>query len=273
MATEWENPPDADVILRTSGGKELHAHKLILSFASPVFRDMFSIPQSSVGSSQTPIIDVDDPPEALEMFLQIIYPTPNPPINDFKMYASLLCLKDKYDAKAILDALKYSLPLLGKSSPLQTYAILCASGQEWEVQNAARRTPFESLIHPDSGPLLNLLTVMQYRRLVAFMVTRDEKTRQIVRWHKEDSWAISFLGSRCNTVAHKSYARAIVDVVRTAFEEDPCVTAEEVQSLLLSEPAKYSGCRLDCKCGTGLQEQGERLRKELVEMGERLLWM
>lgn len=78
MATEWKNPSDADVILRASGGKELHAHKLVLSLASPVFRDMFSVPQPSIGSSRTPMVDVDDLPEALRMFLQIIYPIPNP---------------------------------------------------------------------------------------------------------------------------------------------------------------------------------------------------
>ena len=83
MVTEWQNPPDADGILRASGGKEFHARKLILPLASPVFRDMFSVPQSTETDPPVlPIVDVHDPPEALEIFLQIIYPIRNPSIND-----------------------------------------------------------------------------------------------------------------------------------------------------------------------------------------------
>jgi len=78
VAFQWQNPPDADTTPRASGGKQFHAHKLVLSLASPVFRDMFSVPQPPDGPPKTPIIDVDDPPDALETFLQIIYPGPYP---------------------------------------------------------------------------------------------------------------------------------------------------------------------------------------------------
>ena len=84
MATEWQNPPDADGMLRASGGKEVHARDLVLSLASPVFRGMFSVPQLPIETDPPvlPIVDVHDPPEALEIFLQIIYPIRNPSIND-----------------------------------------------------------------------------------------------------------------------------------------------------------------------------------------------
>ena len=91
MVAEWKTPPGADVILRASGGKEFHAHKIILSLASPVFRNIFSVPQPPhTEPSKLPIVDVDDPPEALGMFLQFIYPTRNPPINDVETLASIL---------------------------------------------------------------------------------------------------------------------------------------------------------------------------------------
>ena len=128
MGIEWQTPPDADVILRASGGKEFHAHKLVLSLASPVFRDMFSVPQPPpTESSQLPIVDVDDPPEALEAFLQIIYPTRNPLIEKIETLVAVLRLADKYDAKDILDIHKHHLPsMYSNSSPIQMYAILCA---------------------------------------------------------------------------------------------------------------------------------------------------
>ena len=101
MTTEWQNLPDADIILRASGGKEFHAHKLVLSLASPVFRDMFSVPQPppTNESPKLPVVDVHDSPEALEIFLQFIYPIRNPVIRDAYTLASIVRLADKYDAK------------------------------------------------------------------------------------------------------------------------------------------------------------------------------
>ena len=119
MAAEWKNSTDADVILRASGGKELHAHKLVLSLASPVFRDMFSVPQPPAKPSQTltDIVEVDDSPETLGIFLQIIYPIPNPPISDVETFASLLRLTDKYDAKVAPDIHTTTFPRCAVITP------------------------------------------------------------------------------------------------------------------------------------------------------------
>ena len=109
VAFVWQNPPDADIIFRASGWKESHAHKFALSLASLVFRDMFFVPQPPDGPSKTPIIDVDGPPDAPEMFLRMVYPVRTPSISDAEALASLLRL-DKYDVEAILDAHKDYLP-------------------------------------------------------------------------------------------------------------------------------------------------------------------
>ena len=123
MVTEWRTPTDADIILRASGGKEFHAHKIILSLASPVFRDMFSVPQPPLAkSSELPIVDVDNLPEVLEMFLQTTHPTANPLINDIKTLTSIVRLADKYDAGAVLDVHKeYLLLTCLNSSPVRIY--------------------------------------------------------------------------------------------------------------------------------------------------------
>ncbi|KAF9781556.1 hypothetical protein BJ322DRAFT_230354 [Thelephora terrestris] len=157
---EWQNPPDADVILRASGGKEFHAHKLVLSLASPIFRDVFSLAlPTKTEPAKPPIVDVHDPPEALEIFLQIIYPMRNPSINDPQTLASVLRLADKYDAKAVLDARKdYALSIPIDPPPIHLYVVFSACGREKEAEAAARRVPFTSLAVL-SGPLLPLMTV------------------------------------------------------------------------------------------------------------------
>jgi len=132
MAAEWQTLPGADVILRASGGKKFHAHKLILSLASPVFRDMFSVPQPPLTESlELPIVDVNDPPDAFEIFLRTIYPTRNPPITDAKTLVTVLRLAGKYDAKDVLDIHEDRLPLSsGDFTPIDMYTVLCACGRE-----------------------------------------------------------------------------------------------------------------------------------------------
>ena len=276
MATEWQNLPDADVILRTSGGKEFHSHKLVLSLASSVFRDMFSVPQPSSESSQTPIIDVSDPPEVLEMFLQIIYPFRNPSIDGVETLTSLLRLADKYDAKVALDAYKNYLPSMWISPlPIHMYAVLCACGREEEAHAAARRVPFASLEHLNSSPLLSLMTVEHYQRLIKFMIARDRRIRGIVSRHQKHI-AMDYT-ARCDPNAHALYASNIVAPIQAAFEADPCVRAVEALGLVASDNHMFTLCSYGaCKCRYDLgvlRAYGEGLLKELVEMAESLPWV
>ena len=272
-AEEWQASPGADVILRASGGKEFPAHKLILSLASPVFRDMFSVPQSPpTESSQLPVIDLTDPPETLKNFLQIIYPTRNPHINNIYALASVLQLADKYDAKGVLDIHKDHLPsMCSNFSPIEMYAILCTCGREEEAGDAARRVPFASLDTLDSSPLLQLITTTQYQRLVSFMTVRDDRMHKIVGKHHK---AIATRSYPCNDdPAHRLYSSTIAASLQAAFEADPCVRAVEALGIVSSVLLMFTPCGESCRYGIqGLWEYAEGLLMELVEMAEELLW-
>jgi hypothetical protein len=73
--------PDADVILRaplypddpeSTEFKDFHTHKAILSTASTIFHDMFSVPQprqSAEGDTSPPIVHVVESAETFEVFL------------------------------------------------------------------------------------------------------------------------------------------------------------------------------------------------------------
>jgi len=275
MAMDWENPPDADVILRASGGEEFHAHKLILSLASPVFKDMFSVPQPpSTESSELPIVDVNDPAGALETFLQLIYPTRNPHIDDVDALASILQLADKYDAKGVLDVHKDHLPsMCSNFSPIEMYAILCACGREEEAGAAARRVSFASLDTLDSSPLLQLITTTQYQRLVSFMTSRNARMREIVGKHHE-TIATQPRFSPCNDdLAHRLYSSTITASLRAAFEADPCVRVIEAVGIVSSALLTFTPCGESCRYNIpGLREYAEGLLKDLVEMAEELPW-
>ena len=273
MATQWKTPPDADVILRASGGKEFHAHKLVLSLASPVFRDMFSVPQPpATKPSQLPTVDVDDSPEALEAFLLLIYPTRKPLIDDIQTLASVLRLADKYDAKDVLDVQRDYLPSTYNTlPPIQMYAILCACGREEEAGAAARRVPFASLKTLDSSPLLQLMTITQYQRLVSFMTARNRRMREIVNKHHGDIAK----GGRysCKDTAHSLYSSAIITTLQAAFETDPCTQVERALSLVLSAPCTFPQCNDSCRYTVaGVRKYAEELLRELVKMAQNLSW-
>lgn len=275
MSAEWQPPSDPDVILRAPGGTVFSVHKLILSIASPVFRDMFSVPQPppTDESSELPIVDVNDPPEALEAFLRIIYPIRNPLIDDVETLVSVLRLADKYDAKDALNVHHGHFPSMYTNfSPVETYAILCACGREKEAEAAARRVPFASLDALDSNPLLQLITTTQYQGLVSFMTARDERMRDIVRDHHR---VIANDGyPTCNDPAHQLYSSTIVASLQAAFEADPCVRVPEALGIVSSALLTFSPCADDCRYNIrGLQKYAEGLLKELVEMAENLMWL
>ena len=272
MAAEWNNPPDADIILRASGGREFHAHKIILSLASPVFRDMFSVPQPPpIEPAQLPIVEVSDPPEALGMFLRIVYPTHNPLINNVGALASVLRLADKYNARAVLDIHRdYLLSTPSDFPPIQTYAILCACDREGEAGAAARRVSFPSLKTLDSNPLLQLITATQYQRLLSFMTVRDQIMREIVDKHRK-TIAVGY--HPCNDAAHTLYSGTIVATIQAAFEADPCVQVAEALGLVLAAPYQFTQCGVYCRYNTvRVRGYAEGVLKELVDMAQNLSW-
>lgn len=75
MPHDFNNSPTADVILRSSGPKvvEFRVHKAILSIASPVFEDMFSLPQP-VTEKALPVCDVSEDAITVEALLRLVYP-------------------------------------------------------------------------------------------------------------------------------------------------------------------------------------------------------
>ena len=192
------------------------------------------------------------------MLLQIIHPIRNPPIGDAKTLASLLCLADRYDAKAVLDAHKDYLPSTFVAPPsIHMYAIFCAYGREKEAEAAARRVSFTSLACLNPSPLVRLMTVEYYQRLLGSMVARDRRMREIVSRRREGIMD-SGPGLCCDD-AHRIYSSIMVVAVQAGFEADPCVRVAEELGLVSSVHA-LPLCRVDCKYNTSrLQRYAEAL--------------
>ena len=164
---EMFNWSDGDVILRCTHGtdsRDFRLHKLFLSFASLVFKDMFKLSQpSSVAASDIDVVDVIDPPAILELLLRFIYPCPPPVIDNLALLTEVLVLADKYD----VEAARPSLAEFAKTEPLRVYAIACRLGLEEEKKTASSYTTSIDLSTlaqlPDE---FKSVSAMEYQRLI-----------------------------------------------------------------------------------------------------------
>ena len=168
------NWPDGDVILRATHGTEtrdFRVHKLFLSFSSPIFKDMFAIPQppsSSTTSDDLDVIDVTDPPRILELILQFVYPSIDlPVIENLTTLSEALILADKYDIEVARARLRSSLKEFVTTEPLRAYAVACRFGLEKEKKVASRYTVPIHLPGLDELPEeFEYIPATEYHRLI-----------------------------------------------------------------------------------------------------------
>lgn len=100
VSAPFVSDPGADIVLRSCDKHDFQARKAILSFASSVFNDMFSLPQPTGRESG---ISMDDPIElsetgrVIDALLRYCYPLPNPPVVDLVLAGLVLHAAEKYD--------------------------------------------------------------------------------------------------------------------------------------------------------------------------------
>lgn len=109
---------DGDIILRAgaepSSRHDFRVHKLVLSLASPVLKDMFASPQphnqNQSEEREFPIVDILDPPEVLDTILRLVYPGGEPPkITNSTALTTSLSAADKYNITSIYPVFRDTL--------------------------------------------------------------------------------------------------------------------------------------------------------------------
>ncbi|KAI5123489.1 hypothetical protein M0805_008858 [Coniferiporia weirii] len=170
--------PTEVAILRSSDGVDFKVYKNILVLASPFFRDMFSLPQSTENVSSTssevdaksgtlldpPVIDVAESSDTLDALLRLLYPLPPPifpgtlpsgVVSDSKAFIKsvelVLAAALKYDMALVVRALCTKLTeAANKTLPdgsvaddtlaLRVHALACRYGLKEEAYAAAHAT-------------------------------------------------------------------------------------------------------------------------------------
>ncbi|KIO20621.1 hypothetical protein M407DRAFT_29728 [Tulasnella calospora MUT 4182] len=134
-----------DCVLQTPDGTQFVVHRLVLSLASQIWNNMFSLPQGSEGSSDThPVIPVEEDPETMEALLTMVYPLSPPRINSYDLATRLVQACDKYFIDVFrLDTILYKVlrtTAALEADPLGVYALAWRLGMDDEAKIASRYT-------------------------------------------------------------------------------------------------------------------------------------
>jgi len=147
----------ADLILRSSDEVPVHfrVFKNILSLASPIFADMFSIPSPSPlsekphGGVQVPVVPLSEHSTALDIALRHIYPVQRTPKTDTLHCASILAeFSRKYQVEVFHQFIIGYLRDGIKNDPVGVYAIAVTYGYDDIGADSARSCldlPFSAL--------------------------------------------------------------------------------------------------------------------------------
>ena len=163
MATALDTPlakepfssnPLADIIIRTSNNVNFFVVKAILSLASPVFADMFTLPHtptadrapsppnsSSTPTSsvkqQIPVVAVTEDDQIIDIILRVCYPVPNPKF-DLQNAMKVLEVGRKYQMEKIITYGRKAIARFVDQHLITVYGLACMFSLKEEAELAAK---------------------------------------------------------------------------------------------------------------------------------------
>ncbi|KAH7909192.1 hypothetical protein BJ138DRAFT_258863 [Hygrophoropsis aurantiaca] len=170
---------DADIVLRSSDGADIRTHKFILSYISPVFRTMLSLPRPSEESTISPspstlaTITMEENRNTLQKLLRPCYPGFDISLDSLGDIKLVINAATKYDMQSVLGSLKKWIVTssIFQTNPLAFYAISCRQGWEAEVRISAEKVLEVMDFNPGASqyvPELEDISGGTYYRLVAY---------------------------------------------------------------------------------------------------------
>jgi hypothetical protein len=181
----------ADLILRTSDGAYFRVFKIVLSLASPIFADMFNIPQppSEQGHDELQVVTISEDSQVLDLCLRHLYPVPPPTALTLQDVRILAEFARKYEVTSLGSVIGYYLTDYIEDDPVGTYAIAITYGYKRVGAMAAQsslKLPFSHL----QSPHLQCITAEQYGELIRYHVACGDAASAVA---SERKW---FLASR-----------------------------------------------------------------------------
>ena len=275
----FDETSDGDIVLRSSDGVLFRTHKVILSLASPFFRDMFSLPQLGTppdGAGNGPIIPFTESSETIDTLLRVLYPDDDP---DLKLVHEIECVVEaaiKYDMPKCISIMRKKLILCASKEPIRVFMIACKNKLADVASAAAHlslRRPilysFElgSVVHPFSATLEDisagsLFRLIEYQRQCS-KVANDAMsdltwTRDDFTWRTKMNDAIVGSCPRCTRAPLElgeeqlhvvAWWYIFYQEIKTVVRQRPCsaliLESESLLDKALVEAAKCGECFKD----------------------------
>ena len=226
---------------------DFRVHKFILSLASPVFKDMFAFPQPPDHNERpnTPIVDISEPPYALDMILRLVYPGVElPNIPDVSTLNTLFSTADKYNITSIYPVLRQSLKTFLPGDPFRVYIIACRFGFLKEAKQALRMsTPDEATtLRPADEKDLRHTSSTDIYRFMWFTRTRERsgraKIRESILLNPDHDIDV------CDEhwVDGQDFLSQVEGKLQNLFEENPCAQFGDLNGVLGKLPDPPLGC-------------------------------
>ena len=242
---------DGDIILHAStdsGPKhDFRAHKFILSLASPVFKDIFTLPQPSGqkqdGESDIHTVDIPDSPKVIDIILRFIYPGVEPPnITNLSTLTALFSATDKYNIASMLPILRQSLKTFLPGDSFEVYIIACRFGLSEEAKEAAQVSTSWSMIKRDYNKAVRHISGPDLYRFARFVQEREREG--LSRIERSLGWHLS-VEADCNhwRDAEDFYSR-LTKEVSDVFVRNPRLEVKDLFEVFDKIRDPPPGCEL-----------------------------
>jgi hypothetical protein len=212
--------PNADIIIRTSDNVQLRTYKILLSSASPIFKDMLAMPQppeqaDDEQADDLPVVDVTETNAAIRNALHFCYPTTIRRIIKDRDGLSLSEIVDvleaitKYEMHAARKAALQLLvdPCFLEAEPLRVFAIACRFRAEAEARLAARHLLCRPLLQDEYPAELDLIDCRSLYRVMVYHKKCTEAAANAASDHKWITAEYAFFGCQaagCKTIAKRA---------------------------------------------------------------------
>ncbi|GBE80623.1 hypothetical protein SCP_0303380 [Sparassis crispa] len=134
---------DADIIIRSSDGVDFRVYKVVLSKASPVFKDMFTLPAekpAQISQLSIPVVSVTEDSRTLENLLRMCYPVAQPVLTRLEDVHAVLDAAKKYMMDQLVQGLKDALMAFATKEPFRVLCVAYSFRFEDETRLAAKGT-------------------------------------------------------------------------------------------------------------------------------------
>ncbi|KAJ7140786.1 hypothetical protein C8R44DRAFT_237366 [Mycena epipterygia] len=162
---------EADVILRTSDEVDFRVFKIVLSLASPYFKDMFGLPQILDSSQLDDPVHTAEDSTVIDKLLRFCYPCADPIIETLDELHTVIAAMMKYEMHEVVKRARQRLRSFAKSDPVAVFAISCRWGWEDLAKTAARASlalPLRKFDKKSSVKELKDLTGEQHQALLHY---------------------------------------------------------------------------------------------------------